>query len=678
MSAASPSPGEHVGPHSVDRETHRSPQTGHTAGEGDARTSWTSGIAQWVIAAVGAWFVVLALATGTSPGSIFERVDSSAVVAGAAFVGVALLGKLALWSTPRAIWAWAIPLGMTLGLSHVAGISLMRSQADLALFSPSQPPAELLWSAAQFIGTATAATWLIALALRLIEQRAPASPAPDSPSEPSTQGSIDRFFLRLREGRIGAFAWVFAAIVLARVPYLILWWPGIMPFDSLRPFSYAETGVWEQLDPIGHSFLIVGANGLANSLGWGDSGGVAIGAIVQLATNSAAFAFMLTRVAAWGVPGRLWAVMAGWVALLPTFGVFSVTVVKDVPFTTAFVVFLTCFGELILGRSRDAGNRLWPWIGLAASGVAMFALRNNGIIVLVASFVALAIVLRRQWRHLLGAVAVCAVAFGLYAGPLMWAVDALPTRSTETWSVPLQQIARIAQDHPDSLSAEDRAFIGELFPNWTLADIGEQYRPGISDPIKDEASRWWEAHSTTDVLSNWLRLMREYPLSAVTATLANTVGYWSPSAQPWYGHGLTIASRNDVRGIHLDIPYGPVDVGVRGAIERHELLGETLRQTPILGIALAPGLVTWLWVVAAIGVIRKRDVRTLVWFVAPAMLLLTVLAGPVSGSMRYALPFFAALPLAWAIAVTARRRARDVTPPEAAAGDAESVGPLNG
>lgn len=614
------------------------------------RPGWTVGSLQWVLAAVGALVVATAAFSGTSPGSAFAQIDSPVLIGCAAVVGLMVVGKIVLWSTPVGIWGWAGPLGALIGIAHVAGLSLTRSEADLALFSPAQPAPQALWVVAQFLGTAVAAGGAVAVGLHLLEREPRRARAVDGKA-----GRFDTIRRQLRRGGPAAFAIVLGVIVLSRLPYLVLWWPGIMPFDSLRPFSYAETGVWEQLDPVGHSFLIVGANWIAHSVGWGDIGGVGILAIAQVLTNSAAFAFMLARIASWGVHRWVWAVMVGWVLVLPTFGIFSTTVVKDVPFASAFIIFLTCFAELLRRRDPDS-QRWWPWIGFTGAGIALFALRNNGIIVIGAALIVIAIVLHSRWRRVLAASLVTLVAFRVYVGPLMWAIDARPTRSTETWSVPLQQIARIAKDQGASLATAEIEFIESLFPRWTIAEVGEQYRPGISDPIKDEASRWWSDHPTSDVLSGWVALAVQHPMSAMTATLANTVGFWSPSARSWYGHGLTIYSRNDVRGIHLDIPYGPTGTGLRGMIERHDLLGETLRLTPLLGVALAPGLVTWMWIVSAVGAWRKRALAELAWFLPPAVLLLTMLAGPVSGSMRYALPLFSTLPLAWGLVAAARSR----------------------
>ena len=95
---------------------------------------------------------------------------------------------------------------------------------------------------------------------------------------------------------------VMGILVLSRVPYLVVYWPGIVAFDTFRGYAYARgTSPWETYDPVGHSLLITAMQWSGTTLGWGDAGGVAIGAITVVLASSAAFTFMLGRMAVWGL-----------------------------------------------------------------------------------------------------------------------------------------------------------------------------------------------------------------------------------------------------------------------------------------------------------------------------------------------------------------------------------------
>lgn len=608
-----------------------------------------------LIAAAGAFVATLALCAGTAPGSLSEVLDGGGLVALAAFAALAVGGWWAIGWLPRAIWRWAAPLGAAVAIAELAGLSLLREEADLWLLRPSG------WSVVHVLGTAYVSAIGLALVLHLADLRQ------GHPS--SSRGVLARFaasLTRPRPWRSLGILW--GLIVLCRLPYLLAWWPGLIFFDTYRSLSYARgLGPWESYEPVGHSLVITAWHGVWEMLGLGDAAALAVAASVQVLTSSAAFAFMLWRVAAWGVGPRTWWALWAWTALLPVLSMSSITVVKDIPFMSAFVVFLV--GIVEVSRAIERGDRAWwPWVLVLVAGIATMVLRNNGVHVVLLGAALLVIPFRRQWKRALALFAGCVVAYALYAFPLSAALGVQPGPKTEAWSVPLQQIARIADDHHAEMSDEDRAFVDSVFTNWDVDEVGDHYIPGFADPIKLDARTAWEDRTTGEFLAGWARLVATYPGSAVTATLANTVGYWAPGA-PSYD-GVVRASWNDVRGIHLDIPFSLSGAdtavepagGVPAFVERHGLLDEGYRAIPVVGLTLSPGIVTWIWIVALVVLWRRRAGLEAAFALPAAALMATFLAGPVSGGMRYALGFYATVPIVVAVAAVARRRAPRTRP----------------
>lgn len=254
----------------------------------------------------------------------------------------------------------------------------------------------------------------------------------------------------------------------------------------------------------------------------------------------------------------------------------------------------------------------------------------------------------------------CAVVLVAYIGPLQSALGVVPGPKTEMWSIPLQQIARISLDHHAEMSEEDREFVDSIFTNWDVDDVGDHYISEFSDPIKLDARAKWDDFTTSEFLSGWMRLVGEYPASAVTATLGNTVGYWAPGA-PSYD-GLVAESHNDVRTIALDIPdREDPRAGVQAYLHDQRLVGyfntEASLDVPVLGQAMSTGTITWAWLLCLVVLVRSRAWRLAGVFLPTAVLMLTFLAGPVSGGMRYMLVFFALVPLAAGLAEIGARRA---------------------
>ncbi|OCG73908.1 hypothetical protein A7J15_06770 [Microbacterium sediminis] len=593
-----------------------------------------------VLVVVAALAVAVTVASGTQPGNLLDVLDGNSAVVAFVFVATLVAGLWVRRRVPAGTAAWVLPVSAVFALADILGVSLGRSDAGLDLLLRSEP-AVAAWVLFRVAGTFSAFAIGFALVLVLLGRYRERRPA---------AGRAASLLEAVRRGGWRSFAALLGVILVFRLPYLILWWPGIVPFDTFRSYSYARgVGEWEQYEPVGHSLLVAAMQAIGAALGWGDAGGVALGAILQVLTTSAAFAFLLARLAAWGLPAAVWIASLAWVALVPTLGLASVTIVKDVPFTSALVVFLTCLGE-IARRRHDAAAPRWPWWTLLGASLALLVLRNNGLYVVVLGLgILAATVLRRHARRLLGILGVSIVAYALYAGPLTAALGAEPGPPAESWSVPIQQVARIAADHHDELTPAQWDFVDSVFDEYDATTIGAHYEPGISDPAKADANANWGERSTLEFVGGWLDLVAAHPLSAVEATLAGTVGYWAPGA-PSYD-GLIYMSHNDVRGVHLDIPSGPADGGLRAFLERNELFGDGLRAIPVLGLVLSPGVITWGWVIALVLVIRSRRWSALAVFVPAMVLFATLLAGPVSGGMRYSLGLYAALPLAVGVAV---------------------------
>jgi hypothetical protein len=615
-----------------------------------------------ILATVGAFVSVLAIYVGDEPGPLsFARLNGTSLSAVVVFAVFTAGGLWVLRTASASAWRWAAGIGVVMATAQLVGMSLRRFGSSSALLLTEN----LAWVILHWFGTAWMVTGVLAALIQALDVHALRS------SDDVTREERPRRFGRLVAAlrapeparRRTALLLVMGVLVLSRVPYLVVYWPGLVYFDAMRSYAYARgTSPWETYEPVGHSMLITVMQWSGTALGWGDVGGVAIGSISVILASSAAFTFMLGRMAVWGVRPGIWAAGFGWVVLLPVFGYFSVVVVKDVPFSIAMVVFLVCIGELAFG-GPDAVRKLWPWVILTVAGIFAIGLRNNGIHVMALCVPLLLVPLRHLWKRILIVSAVLAAAYALYVGPVYATLKVQPGPREESYSVPLQQLGRIATYHWTDLSAADRLFITGVFSGKPQEDLARGYVPWLADPMKLSARQAWGERSTTEFFTGWSRIVGQYPGTAIEATLANTVGYWDPEAASY--DGLVRWSSNDVRRVHLDIPSGQPTTGAAAAIEssgfmptktyQDGLLDDGYRAIPVLGLAMSPAPVCWLWLIAALLVIRRRDLRALAVFVPIGVLLLTFLAGPVSGGQRYSLTLFMAVPLALGAVVLAKR-----------------------
>lgn len=626
-----------------------------------------------VLAAAGSFGAVLAIYSGDKPQPLGRALDGTNLSSVFVFAALVVCAVWVLRHASSSAWRWATGIAVVLATAQFVGVLLRTSST---LVAPLRRPSTRVWFAVHWLGTVWLAACAVAALIHVLDAYGRGGPDAGDDRDAGPSGVIGRLHRAARgsgRARRSSGLVLLGVLVVSRIPYLCVYWPGLVFFDTLRSYSYARgTGPWQSYEPVGNSLLVATYQGLGTHLGLGDAGGVAIASITSIVMSSAAFALLLVRMAVWGVPAGVWGAALAFLVLLPVLGYASVSVVKDVPFSIAMVFFMTCLAEIALGRGTSA-RRWWPWVGLAVAGVFALTTRNNGVHVLALTMPVLVVVLRHSWRRVLVVLGVLAAVFALYAGPLFAALAVQPGPKEEAFSVPLQQLGRIARYRAGSLSGPDRAFIIRTFDDRTPKDFAKHYVPGLADPMKLIARRSWADHTTGEFLGGWARVVAHHPLTAVTATLAGTQGYWDPQAGSY--DGLYRWSSNDARGIHLDIPSGKPTTGVAGAIERSGIMpahkyasglqDDGYREVPLLGQAMSPSSACWLWVVGAVLVVRRRAWTALAVFVPIGASLVTFLAGPVSGGQRYSLTLFMTLPVAVAAVVVAARRTR---PGPAAAG----------
>lgn len=667
----------------------------------------------WLVAAgavLGAVAVFLRPPGSSLDDQTFGSVSITTTIVAAAFV---VAGRWLVARVRARVWRPAALLGLLFALLAIVGDLLGGQEpqplSDLTRLQAAALPVRLLGLA-----------WVFALVLAGVFE---AALRQRDASVSDGTGRSGAFLAALRSGTSSRPVWaLFALLVLVRVPALAVWFPGVVPFDTYRSYVQVRgVGEWSSYEPVGHTALVWVYQQVGGLLSLGDTGKVALAVVVQILAMAGACTFALVRMARWGVHRFvLWGALA-WFALSPVFGLFSVIQVKDVPFALAALVFCVAVAEVTVhdaqvrqaydtdepARERAAGGparrgrfaraaqlgpgRRWPWVVMALAGLATIVLRNNGIHVVVLTLVVLLVALRGLRRPLLAVLVACLAGYAVYTGPVFSALGIGESREVEMFSGPIQQVSRIALAHGDELSATDRQWIADNFDGMTPAELGDAYDDGVSDPPKEAALRSWDDHTTGEFLGGWARLVRQYPDTAVEATLAATVGYWYPDA-PLRDVFYTW-SRNDVRGLHLDIPYGPPEPGLRKELVDASLLstdpddtrngmttnpgfmGPAFRTIPVVGQVVSPGLVAWGWLTCAVGVWLLGRRRRWAVMVPAGVLFLTLLASPVSGSVRYALLLFAALPLAVAMIATPVRPATSPVRPATPVRPASSPDP---
>ena len=204
--------------------------------------------------------------------------------------------------------------------------------------------------------------------------------------------------------------------------------------------------------------------------------------------------------------------------MMPIIADYSITIVKDVPFSFALLLFIPLLYEAMEKHTKP------KWFLLAVSAFILWFSRSNGKYIIIIALIAAVAVSGRNIRKYL---CLLALMFLIDKGATAVQVSLNPwdTFLRESTSVILNQISAVVATGGD-ISPEDKEFISNIVPyeKW-----GELYRPSNLDSLKYTGffnTAYLNQHKT-EYLKAWTRIVRDNPEVCVKAYVIQTYGLWA-------------------------------------------------------------------------------------------------------------------------------------------------------
>ena len=343
----------------------------------------------------------------------------------------------------------------------------------------------------------------------------------------------------------------FAVIAAAWFPCWLAYYPANYSYDGEPQLIQYTTGVFNSHHPLLHTILLgrcynlgvfLKAHGIPVD-------GMAVYSALQALFLAYAYASAVRFAAKRGASKAGIVTMLLWFALFPVHPVMAVTTTKDIFFTAFAVLFLLRLPDILIPASPDsderkemAGSRarilfFLQRVLLGFDGVMMTLFRKNGLymmllllVFLVISAAAAAVSLKRGRKDsvCLSAMAVFLLVMILvYKGTdayLIKITNAGKGEAAEALSLPLQQIARAYKSGGNSLKEDDLNDVEKYISEFGL----NQYRPSISDGVKQYFNNEEYAENRSEFFKVWLRIGIESPGAYAAAFLYQTMGAWYP------------------------------------------------------------------------------------------------------------------------------------------------------
>lgn len=330
-------------------------------------------------------------------------------------------------------------------------------------------------------------------------------------------------------------------------------------------------------------------------------------------------------------------------ALCPYIVGYIGVILKDVLYSVAFLWFIiSCIHYLETDNFKICWKIL---LELTASGCLTILARKNGKEIVYPTLLVIGIVTiwknKRQCQQMLKGILVVILPIfcaAVISKGLTQHYDIIPGSIGEALSMPFQQTARVARDHGDEISEEERKAIDTILQYDSLA---ERYTPMISNPVKrmynDDATKK-ELYAYAKV---WLKQLIKYPLTYIEATAHQNYQLLSLLANNQHFYFLSDVGSNLNEEKDLIEGYPLIEKIEARFVSFYGLCSDM----PIIGLFCQSSFYCVLLVVLTIFVWCDKKYKMLIVLLPMWMTIGICVLGPViDGNPRYTFPIVYSIP----------------------------------
>ena len=458
------------------------------------------------------------------------------------------------------------------------------------------------------------------------------------------------------------FVCSYIVLFLVFLPYIIIHYPG-----SINTDAYYQLNMFLGIKPYTnkHPLLSTLIYGFIFSLGLPISSNFGLFCCVFLQTilHVYSFSVCVSKIRKLNI-GKYTPLLAlCFFAIVPTWGFYAQTVLKDSLYFPVFLLYTIYYFELFdyqVGSADTQPPSSWTWVRLVVCGIIISLLRHGIIAVIIATLMLLLLVSVRSRTKLLASLACLLVVYAALFVIMSRATNATGYPTRAFFSIPFQQTARCLREAPDEISDEDYEAINAVLKAEVIGDV---FNPLLSDPVKDTYRRDSTPEDLARYFATWFRMFFKFPRIYIDTFLQYTYGYFDPF------HNYTGADHvkayiavnpKTFESLGIEYHFSPE---TRALIDGY---GKRWVQVLLLSELMAPGTYAWVAIVCFLLLSSKGRRRQLAGFVVPFAQILVCVLSPVSGYVRYSLPLMAITPLiiAWTLKEVQEGDApRDVTKP---------------
>ena len=440
----------------------------------------------------------------------------------------------------------------------------------------------------------------------------------------------------------GGYLFYWGIIFLCWIPYWLVFFPGVINVDANHEImQIVGISSWSDHHPIPYTLLIKLCFLICAPFPFfGNIAPLAAYTLGQMLVMSASFALAVWYLKQHKLPSIFVYLAFGYFALCPITAMYSITMGKDSLFACSVFVLTICLFDIIQGKDAILPKKLNAVLFCTAA-VIIALFRHNGTYAVLMLLPILVLFMKRR-RKLMMILFSCILVFAVAKGPIYRSLSIDLGSVAESLSVPIQQVARIVNNHGDELSAEDLQTFNNLFLEKRPTD--DPYTPRRSDAVKNRFIQEYFNENRSQVIRMWTKLGLQYPREYISSFINGSFGYWYPGATYW----ITETEFNT-----YGFEAGRVSLlpSLLNFVDSYTSRKSQIQVIPVISMLFSIGFSFILFLFSGIVFILKHKAR-IIFTMLPAFLVwITCLFSPVYAEFRYILGMVLVIPFLLPIAI---------------------------
>lgn len=427
-------------------------------------------------------------------------------------------------------------------------------------------------------------------------------------------------------------------------------YPGYFCYDATTQFNQANEGTYTSYHPVLHTWLLGNTVKELHNITGSYNTAIAIYTILQMILISGCLVYTMYFLEKHRVLKPIRIISLLYYCFFPVVVMYGMCSTKDSLFTGVTLVNILFIIDMLMEKNKFFKS-IKLQIRIVAGIFLMFAFRNNAVYAFVPFIPILIYACKGHRKHIAILMAILMLIWWTYMGPIHKALNIVKNNELEYLSIPLQQVARVYNYNPESLTDEELEKIYRIMQDDKL----KTYNPELSDSIKhpDGFNQEELKNNYKEYIDLWFEIGMKNKKMYIESVLANTLGYWYPNT---ILNGYKYWGTETSYFIATTEPPGERD-GKFPLMEKvyYKISREAkVHKIPALSMLFSIGAMFWVMLILmGYNIYKNRKIINIPLYLI-LFIWLTLIPGPIV-QVRYALILFFAFPLFGAFLLNGKR-----------------------